>query len=98
MKFNPKKSLTLNPFKLYALFFRNTKTRWIAIILTLVYIISPIDLMPEAFLLFFGGVDDLILFIMFAIESIKLFLPKGRDNSKNKKQVIDAEDLNSKGR
>jgi uncharacterized membrane protein YkvA (DUF1232 family) len=90
----PKKFLTLNPFKLYSIFFRNTKTRGLALLLTLIYIISPIDLLPEAFLFVFGGVDDLILFIMFATEVIKLFLSK-KNNPKVKTKIVEAKDLNS---
>jgi uncharacterized membrane protein YkvA (DUF1232 family) len=91
----PKKFLTLNPFRLYSLMFRNTKTRWVAIVFTVVYIISPVDLLPEAFLLVFGGVDDLIIFLMFAIEMVRMLVFKHKQ-PKNGTNIIDAVDLNEK--
>jgi uncharacterized membrane protein YkvA (DUF1232 family) len=42
------------------------KGRLFAIILGLLYIISPIDLVPEAFLLFFGLADDAVVAVWIA--------------------------------
>jgi uncharacterized membrane protein YkvA (DUF1232 family) len=55
-----------NPIIMYTALVQNPKTRWITIILTVVYIVSPIDLIPD-FLLPFGIIDDGLVVTFFII-------------------------------
>jgi uncharacterized membrane protein YkvA (DUF1232 family) len=54
----------MNPIQFYTNLLQNPKYKWWVVGLTLVYIVSPVDIIPE-FILPFGIIDDgAILFIM----------------------------------
>jgi uncharacterized membrane protein YkvA (DUF1232 family) len=59
--------MNLNPFLYYHNRIQDPKTRALTIVLTLLYLFSPIDIVPD-FILGPGQVDDTILLIMFIIE------------------------------
>jgi uncharacterized membrane protein YkvA (DUF1232 family) len=61
----------LNPYKLYQSALRSPKSRWIIIALTIIYFISPIDLIPDIFL-GPGQIDDGILLTVFVSELVKM--------------------------
>lgn len=52
--------MTLNPLKMYTNLLKNPKTKWVTVILTVLYLVSPIDFVPD-FLLPFGLIDDGII-------------------------------------
>ncbi|GAB4146638.1 MAG: hypothetical protein OHK0017_07390 [Patescibacteria group bacterium] len=64
--------MTLNPYKLYQAGLQNPKTRVVIIVLTLIYIITPIDLFPEIILPFVGYIDDTVLLTILITELFKL--------------------------
>jgi uncharacterized membrane protein YkvA (DUF1232 family) len=61
----------LNPIVWYQFLIRNPRTRTLAIILTLVYFISPIDFIPD-FIPFLGWIDDALLASIFFGELLML--------------------------
>ena len=50
----------MNPFGWYRVLIRNPKYRWLVILGSLVYLISPLDLFPDL-VPFVGQIDDVIL-------------------------------------
>ncbi len=89
--------MKLNPFQIYHEKFRNPNTRIWVIVGTLLYLFSPIDIIPD-FLLGIGFVDDLVLLIMFLVElAYSVIFPDKEINSKNSKQnIIDAKEVKNK--
>lgn len=67
-------------YKWYADTLRNPKYRWIIIIGTLVYLISPFDIAPD-FLPIVGQVDDAIVLTVFLTEISKMFLAFKKEKS-----------------
>ncbi len=63
--------MTWNPIAIYTTLLKNPNTKWITIILTFLYIISPIDLIPD-FLLPFGLIDDglILSFLIIALREV----------------------------
>ncbi len=49
------------PYDWYKRSLENKYLRWVIILLTLVYLFSPIDLLPEALINVFGVIDDGVL-------------------------------------
>ncbi len=58
------------------------KDNWI-LILSLIYILSPIDIIPEAFLGPFGIIDDSLLVILLLTKGILEYLHNRKINSLN---------------
>ena len=50
--------INLNPITAYQSLLKNPKTKWITVIITLIYIFSPIDIIPELIIPPFGLIDD----------------------------------------
>jgi uncharacterized membrane protein YkvA (DUF1232 family) len=78
----------LNPLLLYHKAFRNENTRFLVIIVTIIYILSPIDIIPD-FIFGIGLIDDILLMIMFITELLTLFvekkvMPRFKKNSNQK--------------
>ena len=82
--------MKLNFFRFYHEKFQNPDTRMITIICTILYIFSPIDLIP-IFVPIFGVVDDSILLIMFAVEMTIWYKNKLKKPKQAKTEVIDVE-------
>jgi uncharacterized membrane protein YkvA (DUF1232 family) len=72
--------MTLNPLTIYTALIRNPKTKWLTIILTVLYIASPIDLIPEFFPIV-GLVDDGLL-LSFLVIALKELRPKKHIDAK----------------
>lgn len=93
--------MKLNFFKFYHQKFQNPETRPIVIFCTILYILSPIDLIP-LFVPFFGIVDDLLLFVMFSVEmfiwltSRKKIKKQTETETETKSEIIDAKVVNPK--
>jgi uncharacterized membrane protein YkvA (DUF1232 family) len=66
--------MTLNPLNIYTALIKNPKTKWVTIILTVLYIASPIDFIPE-FIPIAGLLDDGVL-ISFLVIALKELRPK----------------------
>ena len=76
--------MQLNFFKFYHSKFQNPKTRKWVILVTILYLFSPIDLIPD-FLLPFGFIDDTALLVMFTSELWALYKkPRKKVDDKNK--------------
>jgi uncharacterized membrane protein YkvA (DUF1232 family) len=74
--------MNLNFFEFYHTRFQDSKTRKWVIIGTLIYLFSPIDIIPDI-LLPFGIIDDTVLIIMFLSEILALFRkPKNKPVNK----------------
>ncbi|NJN87385.1 MAG: DUF1232 domain-containing protein [Leptolyngbyaceae cyanobacterium SL_7_1] len=56
----------------YRQLIRNPKYRWWVIGGTLFYLLSPFDLLPEAFLPFIGEIDDLVILSFLVAEVTQL--------------------------
>lgn len=84
----------MNPFLWYHKAIRETKTRWLIILLTIAYFLLPFDLSPDIFPIV-GQIDDGLLFLLFTGEIIWLWL---ENSSKNKKTNLqkNAENLQDK--
>lgn len=63
--------MTLNPLKIYTALIKNPKTKWITIILTAIYVVSPVDFIPDV-LLPFGLIDDglLVSLMLIALKEV----------------------------
>jgi uncharacterized membrane protein YkvA (DUF1232 family) len=72
--------MTFNPLSIYTALIRNPKTKWATIILTILYIASPIDIIPE-FIPIAGLVDDGLL-ISFLVIALKELRPKKHIDAK----------------
>jgi uncharacterized membrane protein YkvA (DUF1232 family) len=57
----------LNPYEWYKKFFRNPKTRWLTIAITILYLFLPFDFLPE-FIPIIGFIDDGVLLTVFVTE------------------------------
>jgi uncharacterized membrane protein YkvA (DUF1232 family) len=68
---------------------QNPRIRPLAIFLTLLYFLSPIDIIPD-FLLPFGWIDDGILASVFVMELFSLLKNSNKDSKQNPK-IIDVE-------
>lgn len=69
---------SFNPYEIYRKLFRNPKIRPLVIGLTILYILSPIDLLPEFPLGVLGWIDDAILLPIFVSELVQWLFSKGR--------------------
>ena len=80
----------LNPISIYTKLIQNPKTKWITIILTGLYIISPIDLIPDV-LLPFGLIDDglIITCLIIALKSLKKSKIEEPNMNQKKGPVVD---------
>jgi uncharacterized membrane protein YkvA (DUF1232 family) len=74
--------------KFYRKSIQNPKIRPLAIFFTLLYFLSPIDIIPD-FLLPFGWIDDGILASVFVMELFSLL--KNNKNSRQNPKIIDVE-------
>jgi uncharacterized membrane protein YkvA (DUF1232 family) len=72
--------MTFNPLSIYTALIRNPKTKWVTFVLTILYVISPVDIIPD-FLLPFGIIDDGIL-LTFLIIALKEIRPKKHIDAK----------------
>ena len=77
--------ISMNLFEFYKQGIRKPKTRWIFVIGTLLYIISPVDIIPD-FIPILGQIDDLALLVVFATEIARIITERNKS-----KKVIDAE-------
>ncbi len=74
----------------YKSMLRNTKYRWVLVLGTLIYLVSPIDISPD-FLPIIGWVDDGILATLLVSELSQLAL----EHLGKRKQSRNAEDTDS---
>jgi uncharacterized membrane protein YkvA (DUF1232 family) len=72
--------MTLNPLSIYTALIKNPKTKWLTVGLTVLYIVSPIDLLPD-FIPIAGLVDDGLL-ISFLVIALKELRPKKHIDAK----------------
>lgn len=70
----------------YRQIIRNPKYRWWVIIGSLVYVLSPIDLLPEIFLPVIGEIDDLVVITLLVSEVSQLLIDRVK-TTKGKKGV-----------
>jgi uncharacterized membrane protein YkvA (DUF1232 family) len=66
-------------FSLYFRLFRSSRFRWIAILASLVYIVSPIDLSPDI-LPIAGRLDDLVVIVLMLAGLIQNLFLKSSDD------------------
>ncbi|MEA5497585.1 YkvA family protein [Limnoraphis robusta] len=90
------KNLVQSFYNWYSHTLRNTKYRWVLILGTLLYLLSPIDIAPD-FIPIIGWIDDGIVATLFVTEISQLLLERLK-SSPNKAstevaeaQVVDAE-------
>ncbi len=76
----------LNPYPLYQKYFRNPKTKLIVIIATILYIVSPIDIIPEFLtpVLGVGILDDGVVIVMFVLEILNWISSKDNKNTETR--------------
>jgi uncharacterized membrane protein YkvA (DUF1232 family) len=72
--------MQFNPYKWYQKALRTPGLKWLVIVLTFVYIFSPIDLIPD-FIPGIGIIDDSVLLIVLVSELIRM----AQEYSRNKK-------------
>jgi uncharacterized membrane protein YkvA (DUF1232 family) len=70
--------MTLNPIEIYKKLINNPKTKWFTIIVTVIYVVSPIDFIPDVFP-FLGWLDDGFLTACLII-ALKSLGDKGGDD------------------
>jgi uncharacterized membrane protein YkvA (DUF1232 family) len=63
--------MQINPYKWYQRSLRAKGLKWIVIVATIVYIISPIDLLPE-FIPGLGLIDDTMLIVILVSELVRM--------------------------
>ncbi|AFY70030.1 protein of unknown function DUF1232 [Thalassoporum mexicanum PCC 7367] len=66
-------------FSLYFRLFRSSRFRWIAILASLVYILSPFDLSPDLMPIL-GRVDDLVVIVLMLAGLIQNLFIKSSDD------------------
>jgi uncharacterized membrane protein YkvA (DUF1232 family) len=64
--------MKLNPIFWYKKSLQNDKTRLPVVILTLVYVFSPIDFIPDLLIPFVGLLDDTALLVLMVSELVKI--------------------------
>jgi uncharacterized membrane protein YkvA (DUF1232 family) len=69
---------------------KHPKYKWLVIGLTLVYLISPIDLIPDVFL-GLGQVDDAAIILMLVTELFRNYLDKNKGSESARGDTVDAE-------
>lgn len=74
--------MQLNPYLLYRHGIQNPKSRFWVILLTLLYIILPLDLIPELIIPFVGLLDDGILLSILVTELTRLYLGSRQNPTK----------------
>jgi uncharacterized membrane protein YkvA (DUF1232 family) len=79
----------MNLLNLYKNGLQNNSTRWLFVLLTFVYFLSPIDLIPD-FIPFLGQIDDFALLVVFGIEMIKI-LSKQKPVKPTKSKIVDVD-------
>ncbi len=72
----------MNPYQIYKDLIHNPKTRWLIIILTVLYFFMPIDFIPEVFLGPFGLIDDGVILSILVMEIVAV-LRKNKEDTKN---------------
>lgn len=78
----------MNPYQIYQSLIENPKTRKVVIIITLIYLFSPIDLIPD-FIPLLGQIDDGIL-VIFLISALLEYAPKfPKEKPKQDDTIID---------
>jgi uncharacterized membrane protein YkvA (DUF1232 family) len=70
-----------NPYDIYKQALRHPKWRVVVIALTLFYLISPLDFIPELFVPLLGFVDDGLMLMILLQELFQIFL-EGRKKYK----------------
>lgn len=84
--------MTLNPYTLYQKALQTPGIwRWLMVVLTVGYILMPIDLMPELFIPPFGLIDDGVLLTVFVSEIVRM----SRNRKLTKKTPTDPETVQS---
>jgi len=78
-------------YSVYQYAIQNPKTRWVVIVATVIYLFSPIDVLPEAFLFVFGLLDDGIILSMLIAELTKL--NRRKKEGKNADAEIDSDSI-----
>ena len=76
----------MNPLQIYKSLIENPQTRTIVIIITLIYLFSPIDFIPD-FIPFLGQIDDGVL-IIFLISALLQYAPKPPNQIPDKSDSI----------
>lgn len=79
--------MTLNPYTLYQHGLRSPKWRKWVILFTVIYIISPIDIIPDWFIPAVGLIDDGILLTVFVSEMVRIYVLPHKSSLKNRKQT-----------
>jgi uncharacterized membrane protein YkvA (DUF1232 family) len=64
----------MNPLQIYRSLIENPQTRMIVVVITLIYLFSPIDFIPD-FIPILGQIDDGVL-IIFLISALLQYAPK----------------------
>jgi uncharacterized membrane protein YkvA (DUF1232 family) len=70
---------SINIFDFYRRWLQNPKTRWITVVLSMIYIISPIDFIPEVLFPLIGPLgllDDGAIFLVMISELYKIYFDK----------------------
>jgi uncharacterized membrane protein YkvA (DUF1232 family) len=65
----------MNPIQFYTNLLQNPKYKWWVVGLTLVYVFSPIDIIPD-FILPFGLIDDVGLLVLMISQLVSGFKKK----------------------
>ena len=76
----------MNPLQIYKSLIENPQTRTIVIIITLIYLFSPIDFIPD-FIPFLGQIDDGVL-IIFLISALLQYAPKSSNQKSDKSDSV----------
>ena len=76
----------MNPHQIYKSLIENQQTRTIVIIITLIYLFSPVDFIPD-FIPFLGQIDDGVLIIFF-ISALLQYVPKSPNQKSDKSDSI----------
>ncbi len=79
----------MNLYKIYRDALKNPKYKWLVVIGTVLYIISPIDLIPD-FIPILGQIDDLALITILGTELFNGWLGKLGDK-KTVDKIIDTD-------
>lgn len=77
----------MNPYKLYVRLL-HSKYKWVVVLITLIYLLSPLDIIPEILIPFVGLIDDGILLAILVRE---LTLGSKREKNTEKRDPIDVE-------
>jgi len=82
----------MSAYQIYQSLIENPKTRKVVIIITLIYLFSPIDFIPD-FIPFLGQIDDGFLVILL-ISALLQYAPKlPKEKSKQDDTIIDVKTI-----